>query len=114
VIPASKGGNVRHYLESLARVRALSPGRLLPGHGPIIDDPVAAIDNYVEHRLQREEQVVAALSAGLMLPVQITSRVYGSVSPGLAAAAEDTVLAHLLKLHDDGRAFVSDDGWRLA
>jgi glyoxylase-like metal-dependent hydrolase (beta-lactamase superfamily II) len=113
VIPASKGGHVRHYLESLARVRALSPGRLLPGHGPIIDDPVAAIGGYVEHRLQREAQVLAALADGLMLPVQITARVYGSLSPELAAAAEDTVLAHLMKLHDDGRAFVSDDGWRL-
>ena len=114
VIPASKGGNVRHYLDSLARVRALSPRRLLPGHGPIIDDPVAAIVGYVKHRMEREEQVLAALAAGLMLPVRITSRVYGPLSPELAAAAEDTVLAHLLKLHDDGRAFVSDDGWRLS
>ena len=114
VIPASKGGSVRHYLESLERVRAMSPGRLLPGHGPIIDDPVAAIDGYVEHRLQREEQVLAALADGLMAPVQITSRMYGPLSRELAAAAEDTVLAHLMKLHDDGRAFVSDDGWRLS
>jgi hypothetical protein len=92
----------------------MSPGRLLPGHGPIIDDPVAAIDGYVEHRLQREEQVLAALADGLMAPVQITSRMYGPLSRELAAAAEDTVLAHLMKLHDDGRAFVSDDGWRLS
>jgi glyoxylase-like metal-dependent hydrolase (beta-lactamase superfamily II) len=112
VIPASKGGNVRHYLDSLARVRALSPRRLLPGHGPIIDDPDKVIDEYVRHRLQREEEVFAAVANGLMFPGQITSRVYGPLSPALAAAAEDTVLAHLMKLHDDGRAFVSDDGWR--
>jgi glyoxylase-like metal-dependent hydrolase (beta-lactamase superfamily II) len=114
VIPASKGGNLRHYLESLARVRALSPRRLLPGHGPIIEDPVAVVDQYVKHRLQREEEVLAALADGLMIPAQITSRVYGPLSPQFAAAAEDTVLAHLVKLHDEGRAFVSDDGWRLA
>lgn len=114
VIPGSKGGSVRHYLDSLARIRALSPRRLLPGHGPIIADPVAVIDGYVRHRLQREEQVLAALGDGLMAPAQITSRVYGPLSPELAAAAEDTVLAHLVKLHDDGRAFVSDDGWRLS
>ena len=114
VIPGSKGGSVRHYLDSLARIRGLSPRRLLPGHGPIIADPVAAIDEYLRHRLQREEQVLAALGDGLMAPAQITSRVYGPLSPELAAAAEDTVLAHLVKLHDDGRAFVSDDGWRLS
>ena len=114
VIPASKGGNVRHYLDSLARVRALSPRRLLPGHGPIIDDPVAAIDGYVDHRRQREHEVLEALAEGMMLPGQIASRVYGPLSPDLATAAEDAVLAHLMKLHDDGRAFVSDDGWRLS
>ena len=113
VVPASKGGNVRHYLESLARARALSPRRLLPGHGPIIENPAAVIDEYVKHRRQREEEVLAALAEGLMAPGQITSRVYGPLPPELAPAAEDTVLAHLMKLHDEGRAFVSDEGWRV-
>jgi hypothetical protein len=49
-----------------------------------------------------------------MTPEQITARVYGPLSAVLAAAAGDTVLAHLMKLHDDQRAFVSDDGWRLS
>ena len=113
VIPASKGGNLRHYLDSLARVRSLSPGRLLPGHGPIIDDPIAAIDGYVQHRVEREEHVMAALIAGATSPEEIAARVYGPLPPPLIAAAADTVLAHLVKLHDDGRAFVADDGWRL-
>jgi ribonuclease/clavin/mitogillin len=114
VIPASKGGNLRHYLDSLARVRELSPRRLLPGHGPIIADPGALIDEYVKHRAEREDQVMAALHAGLMTPEHITARVYGPLSAVLAAAAADTVLAHLMKLHDEQRAFVSDDGWRLS
>jgi glyoxylase-like metal-dependent hydrolase (beta-lactamase superfamily II) len=113
VIPASKGGNLRHYLESLASVRALRPRRLLPGHGPIIDDPEAILDEYVKHRHEREEQIVAALRAGSRSPEQITALVYGELSTALSAAAADSVLAHLVKLHDEGRAFVSDDGWRL-
>ena len=113
VIPASKGGNLRHYLQSLASVRALRPRRLLPGHGPIIDDPEAILDEYVKHRHEREEQIVAALRAGSMSPEQITALVYGELSTALSAAAADSVLAHLVKLHDEGRAFVSDDGWRL-
>lgn len=113
VIPASKGGNLRHYLDSLARVRDLSPRRLLPGHGPIIDDPIPAIEVYLNHRMEREQEVIAAVRGGLLLPEQITARVYGPLSPVLTAAAADTVLAHLVKLHDEGRAFVSDDGWRL-
>lgn len=113
VIPASKGGNLRQYLDSLIRARDLSPRRLLPGHGPVIDDPVSAIDEYLRHRAQREEEVIAALSAGLMTPERIAAQVYGAMPPLLAAAAADSVLAHLLKLHDEQRAFVSDDGWRL-
>jgi glyoxylase-like metal-dependent hydrolase (beta-lactamase superfamily II) len=95
-------------------VRDLAPRRLLPGHGPIIDDPGRLIDEYVKHRAEREHEVIAALRAGLMTPEQITARVYGPLSAVLAAAAADTVLAHLLKLDDERRAFVSDDGWRLS
>jgi glyoxylase-like metal-dependent hydrolase (beta-lactamase superfamily II) len=113
VIPASKGGNLRHYLDSLSRVRNLSPVRLLPGHGPFIDDPIAAIDAYVQHRVEREEQVIAALAAGARSPEEIAGSIYGALPPPLIAAAADTVLSHLIKLHDEGRAFVADDGWHL-
>lgn len=114
VIPASKGGNLRQYLDSLVRARDLSPRRLLPGHGPVIDAPASAIDEYLRHRAQREEEVIAALRAGLMTPEQIAAHVYGAMPPLLAAAAADSVLAHLVKLHDEQRAFVSDDGWRMS
>jgi glyoxylase-like metal-dependent hydrolase (beta-lactamase superfamily II) len=113
VIPASKGGNLRHYLDSLARVRSLAPARLLPGHGPIIEDPEPLIDQYVQHRVEREDEIIAALQAGLMTPDQIVSKIYGALNPILSAAAAESVLAHLIKLHEEGRAYVSDDGWRL-
>ena len=113
VIPASKGGNLRHYLDSLDRVRALQPARLLPGHGPIINDPESVIDQYVQHRAQREAEIVAALDDGLMTPEQIVSRIYGALNPLLSAAAVESVLAHLIKLRDENRAYVSNDGWRL-
>src|SRR6476620_3797723 len=113
VIPASKGGNLRHYLESLQRVRALEPKRLLPGHGPLIDDPARLIDVYLRHRAQRENEIIAALRDGLRMPEEMVPRIYGVLSPALSAAAADSVLAHLVKLHDEQRAFVSDDGWRL-
>ncbi len=113
VIPASKGGNLRQYLDSLTRARALAPARLLPGHGPIIDNPDAVFDQYIRHRRQREDEVIAALRAGSMTPEEIVPRIYGALSPVLASAAADSVLAHLVKLHEEQRAFVSDDGWRL-
>jgi len=113
VIPASKGGDLRKYLDSLQRVRALAPKRLLPGHGPIVDDPRSLIEEYLQHRVQREEEVIAALREGAMTAEEIVGRVYTKLAPNLVAAAADSVLAHLVKLHEEGRAFVSDDGWRL-
>jgi glyoxylase-like metal-dependent hydrolase (beta-lactamase superfamily II) len=114
VIPASKGGNLQHYLESLRRIRALGPRRLLPGHGPIVDDPEALIDQYLEHRAQREDEIIAALRDGLRTPEEMVPRIYGALNPALTAAAADSVLAHLVKLHDENRALVSDRGWQLA
>jgi glyoxylase-like metal-dependent hydrolase (beta-lactamase superfamily II) len=114
VIPASKGGELRKYLDSLKRVRSLGPKRLLPGHGPIVDDPASLIDEYLQHRARREKEVIAALRDGAMTPEEIVPRVYGNLAPALLAAAADSVLAHLVKLHDEHRAYVSDEGWRLA
>jgi glyoxylase-like metal-dependent hydrolase (beta-lactamase superfamily II) len=102
VIPASKGGSLRDYLRSLHRVRQLGPRRLLPAHGPPIDDPGSLIDEYLRHRFEREQQIVAALEAGCRTPAEIVSRVYVGLSPSLRAAAEETVRAHLQKLEDDG------------
>jgi glyoxylase-like metal-dependent hydrolase (beta-lactamase superfamily II) len=113
VIPASKGGDLRKYLDSLRRVRELAPNRLLPGHGPIVEDPASLIEEYLQHRAHREEEVIAALSDGARTPEEIVGRVYTNLVPNLLAAAADSVLAHLVKLHDEGRALVGDDGWRL-
>lgn len=113
VIPASKGGDLRKYLDSLQRVRELAPKRLLPGHGPIIDDPMSLIEEYLQHRAQREAEVIAALREGATTPEEIVRRVYRKLAPNLVPAAADSVLAHLVKLHEEGRASVADDGWTL-
>jgi glyoxylase-like metal-dependent hydrolase (beta-lactamase superfamily II) len=98
VIPASKGGDVRQYLASLQRVRELGPRRLLPGHGPVVDDPDALINEYIRHREERERQVVEALGEGLTTADEIASRVYGELPAPLMKAAADTVQAHLNKI----------------
>ena len=104
VIPASKGGDLIEYLESLRRVRTMGPRRLLPGHGPVIDDPRSLIDQYLEHRAARERQVIEALRAGASTPVEIANSVYGDLPAALVAASVDTVVAHLRKLAVDGKA----------
>lgn len=113
VILASSGGSVADYLRSLARIRAFEPRVLLPAHGPAIDDPRDAIDRYIEHRRMRERQVFAALEAGISDPAEMVRRIYEGLDPALLAMARESVLAHLRKLEDEGRAREVDGGWRL-
>lgn len=112
VIPASHGGSLAEYLQSLQRMLTLNPARALPAHGPVIEDPAALIHHYVEHRAQREEQVLAALTAGASTVEAITAKIYPSISSDLLEMARESMLAHLMKLEAEGRA--SDDGTRWA
>jgi glyoxylase-like metal-dependent hydrolase (beta-lactamase superfamily II) len=104
VIPSRKGGDLRQYLASLQRVRDLAPRRLLPGHGPIVDDPVALIDKYIAHRAEREQQILKAMLDGARTVDEIVRRVYPTLPPSLSDAAADSVRAHLAKLRDEGRS----------
>ena len=104
VIPARKGGDLRAYLASLQRIRDLAPRRLLPGHGPMVEDPIALIDEYLAHRAEREQQILQAMLDGARTVDEIVRRVYPALPASLSEAAADSVRAHLAKLRDDGRS----------
>jgi glyoxylase-like metal-dependent hydrolase (beta-lactamase superfamily II) len=103
MIPAGRGGDLRAYLASLERLARLKPVRILPGHGPIIDRPLELIAQYVEHRRERERQVLACLADGITDPDAMVARIYPDLSEALRPAARLTVEAHLEKLRQDGR-----------
>ena len=105
-------GNMKHYLESLAKVKELRPAALAPGHGELIHDPDRAIDWIVDHRLKREAKVVAALKENPGLTsMELVPHVYKDVDKKLYGWAERSLLAHLLKLKDDGVAAQDNDQW---
>jgi glyoxylase-like metal-dependent hydrolase (beta-lactamase superfamily II) len=107
-------GNMSHYLASLAKVRSRQATRLAPGHGELIRDPARAIDWIIDHRLQREAKVVAALEEHPGLTsMQLVPHVYSDVSEKLYGWAERSLLAHLLKLADDRRAIERGGLWSL-
>jgi glyoxylase-like metal-dependent hydrolase (beta-lactamase superfamily II) len=113
VIPASSGGDLGQYLASLERVLALAPARLLPAHGPVITDPGKLLRQYLAHRREREEQVLAALHAGDTSAEKIVARVYAALTPPLVPMARDSVTAHLLKLEREGRVRRVGDVWTI-
>ncbi len=91
------------YMASLTRLQGMDLVRLLPGHGPEIDEPGAVIDWYVAHRRQREEEILAAVQSGATTLQEVVEEVYRAVDPALHPLAARSVQAHLEKLVKEGR-----------
>src|SRR6266540_3392467 len=97
-------GDLTAYLRSLRRMVDLSPRVIYPGHGPAVLDGPGKLEEYLEHRAAREEQILAALAAGLATPEEIVPAIYGDHPVDLHQLAARSVLAHLIKLENEGRA----------
>ena len=108
VIPNSHGGNLTQYLASLRRVLDIAPDRMLPAHGQVIDSPSEVLSTYLEHRLQREAQIIDMVRVGVGQPDALVQRLYPGIRTDLKPMARESVLAHLVKLQEEGRA--RDDG----
>lgn len=96
---AHPDGVLRPYLDSLLHLRELVEEglveRILPGHGPVIEDAAAVIDFYLEHRADRLDQVRAAVRAGATTARDVVELVYKDVDEVLWPAAELSVAAQL-------------------
>ena len=108
-IPPGLRGDLTAYLHSLERVIALEPARILPAHGPVIDDPVEMLRVYIRQREEREVQVIEALRSGVDDVEALVARVYARLNPALLPMARESLLAHLIKLERDGVAARSGD-----
>ena len=105
-------GNMKQYIDSLRRVRDLECAALAPGHGDVITDPERAIDWIINHRLEREAKVAAALSANPGLTTrELVPHVYRDVDKKLYRLAERSLLAHLEKLLEEERASLDEGRW---
>lgn len=107
-------GDMAQYLASLERMLAHGASRLLPAHGPVISDAAGKLREYLAHRRMREARIDAALrDAGVASAAELTRVAYADTPAPLWPIAERSLLAHLKKLADDGRAATDDDGrWR--
>jgi glyoxylase-like metal-dependent hydrolase (beta-lactamase superfamily II) len=97
------------YLGSLRRLQHLDLDTLYPGHGPTMNDPQAVIAGYLDHRLERERQILGAARSGAVTVGAIVDAVYANVDPTLHPLAAVAVRAHLRKLDDDGLLTVDGD-----
>lgn len=96
-------GQLGQYLDALRRLRASQLSLIAPGHGPIVTDPDAKLDEYIEHRLAREAALVTALAEGKRTIHDLLDAAWADAPQQLRAAAAFTLEAHLQKLSEEGR-----------
>ena len=96
------------YMASLRKLLARDDRVLYPTHGGPIRDPKPFLQAYIDHRLEREAQILACLRDGISAIPEMVARMYVDVDKRLHPAAARSVLAHLIQLELDGR--VRNDG----
>ena len=93
-------GDMAQYLASLERLQAMDIKTLVPTHGPIRTDATAFIDDLIQHRRERENQILRQLKDGVETIDAMVPSMYKAVDPWLHPAAARSVFAHLIALYD--------------
>lgn len=108
------------YLASLNKMKTLFGARAYPGHGPVIDDGPARIEEYIAHRQQREDQITQTLASVNQQtgttswePIQLVKVIYHDVPESLHVPAQGGVIQVLQKLEQEGRASRENTSWTL-
>ena len=104
VVNPQRGGDMAQYLASLERLRKIKRvARICPGHGDVMEDPAAVLEEYVAHRKQRERQIMRLLAKGPTKISDVVATLYVETPEGLLEMAAHQVHAHLLKLKSEGK-----------
>jgi glyoxylase-like metal-dependent hydrolase (beta-lactamase superfamily II)/8-oxo-dGTP pyrophosphatase MutT (NUDIX family) len=111
VVISPPDGDLADYMATLERLAQLDLGPIYPGHGPVVSDGPGKLQEYIEHRRDRERQVVEALEAGDSDIKDMVKRIYVDVPEALHPMAERSVLAHLEMLEAAGRVSRNGDAW---
>jgi glyoxylase-like metal-dependent hydrolase (beta-lactamase superfamily II) len=107
-------GDMAQYMASVQKLLERDDKTLYPTHGAPVTEPKPFLAAYLEHRYERERQVLACIGEGLDTIPAMVARIYAAVDKGLHAAAGRSVLAHLIQLERQGRVTHSGARYRLA
>ena len=115
IIPPS--GDMKAYIESLQLLLNYPLQFIAPGHGEVMEEPRAAVDWLVNHRLMREQKVIDGLrTTGRASLDELVKVVYDDVDTSLHKMAKLSLSAHLIKLQHDNRArsYADEESWELS
>ena len=103
-------GDMAAYFDSLRKVAGRRDALLRPTHGGPVTDPAPFLSALLEHRVERENQVLAQLHSGARTIPAMVKVMYADVHKRLHRPARRSVWAHMIKLHAEGRVRTVDGG----
>jgi len=106
-------GDMGEYMESLRKLLDLPLKLIAPGHGPVVRQPQAKVRELLQHREERERQVLDCLRRGIGDIPGMVREIYPELDGRLIPMAREQVLAHLMKLVKEGRAEEKDGGYHI-
>lgn len=103
-------GDMALYVQSLERMKALDAALLCPGHGPLVRQPNRKIQELIDHRRERDEQVLSLIGRGESTLTELVRVIYPELDPRLERMARGQILSHLYKLQGEGKVAMRQEG----
>ncbi len=101
-------GSMKDYLASLRKLLPRDAERYWPTHGPAITEPNRYVQSFIEHREDREAQILSYLQGGAQQIADFVPEMYSGYDKRLWYPAANSVLAHMLHLIETSRVRVAD------
>jgi glyoxylase-like metal-dependent hydrolase (beta-lactamase superfamily II) len=103
-------GDMAQYIASLRKLLDYDIDLMLPAHGPPVTQPRQRVEQLIQHRLEREDQVIGLLKQGKDTVKEIVGEIYPELTGFLRAVAKGQISAHLVKLEYEGKVSMCGNG----
>ncbi len=103
-------GDMGAYVQSLRKLQGFEIEQLIPGHGPPIPNPQQKLAELIQHRLDRDEQVLTNLRRGRHTVPELLTAIYPELDKRLFSFARGQIRSHLAKLEAEGRVHREGEG----
>lgn len=109
-IPPPPHGDMAVYVDSLRKMQSLDAALICCGHGPTVKEPKRKIQELIDHRRERDEQILALVAEGRDTVKRIVRAIYPELDRHLLGMATGQILSHLHKLEAEGKVRMQGEG----
>jgi len=110
VVPPPPHGDMAQYIESLRKMQSLDAEVMCCGHGPVVKHPNTKLQELIDHRHEREEQILSLAREGRDTVKALVKAIYPELDKRLVGMATSQVLSHLSKLEREERVRTEGEG----